>query len=229
MAAAETIHAPAAGATFQEDSSVYFDWAWDNDQYATSAIYFAQTPDPKDPNWYGPAHPGRIAVSDGGYSFTDSHATVQPNKVGLTPGGWYWRLCSKSIDGEDDKCQLRMDPQPIAITAAPAPPPAPVPAPPVPAPPVPSPAPQAAAITRAEAEKAVRVAIRRRLNSATPRGLALSCRSQSRSTWVCAAKWANRTYRWKGTSRIVRTDGGVTASVKLTRVTKRSGRVRQYR
>jgi hypothetical protein len=115
-----SISQPASGASVAQGSTLFFDWAWESDEYATSSIVFTHAADPSDPVWTWQAGtpatvPGqRVVVSDHGYPFLDSHATVtfSPSiylSTGQVYGGfdataWYWRLCNKSIYGEDDKC-----------------------------------------------------------------------------------------------------------------------------
>jgi hypothetical protein len=127
---AATIHVPASGASVQQDASLYFDWAWDSDEYATSAIVFTQSADPADPIWtWGPgqanADPRRIVVSDLYGPYLESHATVIFTASRFVPGTWYWRLCNKSIYGEDDKCSLDAELRSLTVTAKPPPPPPP--------------------------------------------------------------------------------------------------------
>jgi hypothetical protein len=125
-AAAAVIHAPANGAAVQQDAALFFDWAWDADEYATTGIVFTHSSDPNDPVWTWQAgepatDPGRrVVVTDGGYSFLSSHATVTFRAAQFAAGTWYWRLCNKSIDIEDDKCSL--DAEIRALTVTPKPP-----------------------------------------------------------------------------------------------------------
>jgi hypothetical protein len=52
------IHQPAAGASVQQGATLYFDWVWDSDEYATSAIVFTRSSSPDDPLWqFGPGVP----------------------------------------------------------------------------------------------------------------------------------------------------------------------------
>jgi hypothetical protein len=44
-ARAATIHTPGDGLVTQQGQPVLFDWAWDSDEYATSWIGLARSPD----------------------------------------------------------------------------------------------------------------------------------------------------------------------------------------
>lgn len=123
IASAATLATPADGAVVTQGQSVLYDWAWDSDEYATSAIVLTQSADPNDPIWlFGPtvpANPGRVMYTDGGYPFIDSHASRPA--LGLVVGTWYWRLCNKSIYGEDDKCSYdaNVPPRALVVTDGP--------------------------------------------------------------------------------------------------------------
>jgi hypothetical protein len=53
-AGAATIHTPADGLITQQGQPVYFDWAWDFDEYATASIVLTRSSDPASPLWqYG--------------------------------------------------------------------------------------------------------------------------------------------------------------------------------
>jgi hypothetical protein len=122
-ASAAVIHAPANGATVQQDASLFFDWAWDDDEYATGNIVFTQVADPNDPIWLGGAKPGKVAISDcsGGVCgpFLASNATVTFDDARFAAGTWYWRLCNKTIYGEDDKCYVDAEVRSLTITPKP--------------------------------------------------------------------------------------------------------------
>jgi hypothetical protein len=51
--------------------------------------------------------------------------TRNPDVRHHRPGDWWWRLCNKSINGEDDKCSYdsAVAPRKLTLTAKPAPPP----------------------------------------------------------------------------------------------------------
>ena len=120
-ASAAVIHAPANGATAEMRTPLLFDWAWDDDEYATQGIVFTQVANPSDPIWtWGPGeantNPGRIVVSDRYGPFLDSHATISFDNAKFVPGTWYWRLCNKSIYGEDDKCGLDAEVRSLVLT-----------------------------------------------------------------------------------------------------------------
>lgn len=205
-AQAETIHTPTDGITVQEDQSVAFDWAWDSDQYA-SRLLFTQNPDPQADVWFNGTAPAKIRVSDGGYSFTSSHATVIPQRVGLTPGQWYWRLCSYTVNGEDDVCYVRDTPHPIAITAVPAPPPPPVTVPtPTPAPKPPAAAPTPAPVkpfARTTAVRAAKLGINKEFGyKRAPAKRRLSCGVAVKKINRCTASWETGRYRYRGTVRV---------------------------
>jgi hypothetical protein len=127
-AQAAVIHQPAPGASVQQERPLFFDWAWDEDEYATTGIVFTHSADPTDPVWTWQAgqpatDPGRrVVVTDAGYSFLDSHATVTFRGSSFAAGQWYWRLCNESIYGEDDKCGLDAEIRPLTVTSAPPPP-----------------------------------------------------------------------------------------------------------
>jgi hypothetical protein len=57
-----------------------------------------------------PASADRQVFSDCSYGvcspWLDSHATLTFDTT--APGDWWWRLCNKSINGEDDKCVERL-------------------------------------------------------------------------------------------------------------------------
>ena len=112
---AATIHTPDDGATVQQGANVYFDWAWDDDEYATAWIGFARSID-------GPWTPRpELTVQDCSYGvcgpWLESHATILAPAAGV----WYWRLCNKSIYGEDDKCSYDAGVAPRLLTVLPAP------------------------------------------------------------------------------------------------------------
>jgi hypothetical protein len=130
-AGAATIHTPADGLITQQGQPVYFDWAWDFDESATASIVLTRSSEPTSPLWqYGPTVPAsadRQAFSDCSYGvcspWLDSHATLTFDTT--APGDWWWRLCNKSINGEDDKCSYdsAVAPRKLTLTAKPAPPP----------------------------------------------------------------------------------------------------------
>ncbi len=205
-AAAETIHTPVDGTVAQEDQTVLFDWAWDSDQYA-SYLIFTQDPDPASDLWLGQKKPGKVTVTDDGYSFLSSNARVVPKQWSITPGQWYWRLCSNTVSGEDDKCYYRGAPHPITITAAPAPPPPPAPVvvtpPPVvaPAPAAPKPAPTTAFFSKADAAANARLAISEYFSyKKAPKKRKVSCsRTSSPLLHSCKVSWETARYRYSGT------------------------------
>ncbi len=252
-AVAETIHTPAEGAATQEDQAITFDWAWDTDQYA-SYLYFADTADPNDPIWFGANTTGRprVRVSDHGSPFLHSNATFVPKSWSLTPGTWYWRVCSFTINGEDDKCYFRSPPRAITITAAPAPPPTPTPTPtPAPTPtPSPTPAPASAddeqrpSFTRDEAVQFARLAIKQQFSyGRTPRGARITCARAARATQIngCRASWSTTRCRYAGAIRVsplpfspadvveLKTDPSILEdndywfTIKLQRINRRTG------
>lgn len=215
-ASAETVHAPDSGFSVQEDQSVTFDWAWDNDQYASN-LYFADTADGTDPIWFGANNTGRprVRVTDlYGSPFLSSNATFIPKRWSLTPGTWYWRLCSFTATGEDDKCYFRMPPRLITITAAPAPPPPPPIATPTPSPTIPAatPAPlpdeqpeQRDSFSRSEAAYAARRAIETHFGYArVPRGTKAKCAHAATISQVnrCRVSWTTAKYRFTGDVRV---------------------------
>ena len=130
---AATIHTPADGAVAQEGQPVYFDWRWSDGEWATARIGFARSPD-------GPWAPQpELSFRDCSYgscgTILDSHLSVSA----LPPGDWWWTLCHKTLDGEDDKCYRDANPpRKLTIVAKPPPvvaaPPVAVPAPPATAP-----------------------------------------------------------------------------------------------
>lgn len=217
-ASAETIHVPESGFSVQEDQSATFDWAWDSDQYA-SHLYFADTADGTDPIWFGANNTGRprVRVTDlYGSPFLSSNATFIPKRWSLTPGTWYWRLCSFTASGEDDKCYFRMPPRLITITAAPAPPPPPPIATPTPTPstvvPVAAPAPasdeqpeQRESFTRSEAADVARSAIETQFGYArVPKGTKAKCAKAATVSQVnrCRVSWTTAKYRFAGDVRV---------------------------
>ncbi len=111
--AASTIHEPASGIAAKRTDTIYFDWRWSDSQYA-SRVFFSQSADPADPSWYG--HPKYATAT-----LYDSNATIDFAKLGggIPAGVWYWRLCSKSIYGEDDKCYLEPEIRQIAFADVP--------------------------------------------------------------------------------------------------------------
>lgn len=117
-AQASTVHAPEPGAFVQQGQALYFDWAWTGDEWWTSSIVFAQVPDAASEIWLGGTKPGKVRIG-GQYGFGDSHATVTFDPAMFAPGQWYWRLCNKTLDGEDDKCYYDGS-APIPLTIAPA-------------------------------------------------------------------------------------------------------------
>lgn len=123
---AETIHTPLPGAVAFSSQSVRFDWRWDADQYWTPKLVFTRSANPNDPIWFGGDQPGKVRVNlDWGGT---SNTNITPRLAGIEPGQWYWRPCSYIVDGEDDKCYLRVAPQSFAVVAdalPPAPPPLP--------------------------------------------------------------------------------------------------------
>jgi hypothetical protein len=204
-AQAETIHTPPpSGAVFHEGDTVPFDWKWDRDQYATTAIYFTTSADPNDPVWYGPDKPGRIRVTDNyGTGFDGSNAYVDLAKWKITPGQWYWRLCSKSIDGEDDKCQLRDRPHALLVLPRPVLTPAPEPVFPDPVTPDPPAPPARDTLTRTEAAVATRRAIRSRFDYGTmPSPFTMVCNPISSTAQSCRVTWRTKKHRFKGRVRV---------------------------
>lgn len=129
-ASASTIHEPANGITVAWNSPVHFDWAWTCDltrcEWA-SGLRFARTPDPADPIWLGGANPGKLQTG----TFYSSNATLYIGglhgpSLTFAPGDWWWRLCSLTLEGEDDRCYYDSNP-PRRITVLPPPPPPPPP------------------------------------------------------------------------------------------------------
>ena len=118
-ASAAIIHEPANGAAVQQSAALYFDWAWDSHEYWTDRIIFTQVADPNDPLWLGGEKPGKIRIG-GQYGFAESHATITFSPQSFAPGTWYWRLCNKTVDGEDDKCYVDAEVRSIVVTPGPA-------------------------------------------------------------------------------------------------------------
>lgn len=112
-AAASTISEPASGLAVEEIASVRFDWRWDDGQYRSQVI-FTQTADPNDPVWVGGDKPGKWRTQ----SVYDSNITIDFATFGggLPAGRYYWRLCSYTIDGEDDKCYLEGEIRELTLT-----------------------------------------------------------------------------------------------------------------
>jgi hypothetical protein len=104
------IHSPANGATYQLADTIYFDWTWAPDEYATAWIGFARSPDgPWSPK------PEKIFTDSYGTPYLSSHAYLSAYSIGA--GTWWWRVCNKSINIEDDRCQFGVDP-PQELTIA---------------------------------------------------------------------------------------------------------------
>jgi hypothetical protein len=65
-------------------------------------------------------------VSDCSYGvcspFLSSNATLRFTDSRFVSGTWFWRLCNKSIYGEDDKCVLDAEVRSLVLTPAPPPP-----------------------------------------------------------------------------------------------------------
>jgi hypothetical protein len=139
LASASTIHEPADGITVAWNSPVHFDWAWTCDSVRcewASSIVFAQTPDPTDPIWLGGSKPGKLETPTAYNSNYNVYiGNLHGPQLTFAPGDWWWRLCSKTLEGEDDKCYYDSNP-PRRITVLP-PPPGPLPPPTQPAPPEP--------------------------------------------------------------------------------------------
>jgi hypothetical protein len=118
-ASAAVIHEPADGVAVQQSGSLFFDWAWDSDEYWTDRIIFTQVADPNDPIWLGGDKPGKVRYG-GQYGFAESQATVTFSPQSFGPGTWYWRLCNKTIYGEDDKCYVDAEVRSLVVTPGPA-------------------------------------------------------------------------------------------------------------
>jgi hypothetical protein len=118
-APAAVIHEPANGVAVQQSASLFFDWAWDTDEYWTDRIIFTQVADPNDPIWLGGEKPGKVRIG-GQYGFGESNATVTFSPHSFAPGTWYWRLCNKTIYGEDDKCYVDAEVRSLVVTPGPA-------------------------------------------------------------------------------------------------------------
>jgi hypothetical protein len=131
-AEASVIHEPANGLIVPQTATVRFDWAWATDQYA-SAIYFSQNPDPSLEVWRQAQqtvmrYDSNITIDFGHWTTLDNGEWKNGWAYPLPDGVWYWRLCSKTIYGEDDKCYLESEIRQITLTdAAPPPPPPPPP------------------------------------------------------------------------------------------------------
>lgn len=96
---ASTISQPASGTLVPENRTLFFDWAWSEDQYA-SRLLLSRAPNPSDPSWQK-----MDAIASGQERLYSSNFTLRNlSEVGL--GTWYWRLCSYRFGGEDDKCYL---------------------------------------------------------------------------------------------------------------------------
>lgn len=223
-AAAETISAPTPGAVVQEDAAVTFDWRWDSDQYWTDKVIFTTTPDANDPIWLGGDQPGKVRVAPAG-GYGESHAVIQPKRWGLTPGTWYWRPCSKAVDGEDDKCYQRSAPQAIVITAAP-------PTAPVVDVPEPSAAPRALGRSTATA-RAKRVLKAKFAFSPSRKRQRVSCAAVDASSQRCSLSWLTPRYRYRGTVvvfNVVEEDvAGWRYALDVRRVERGTGKVRTIR
>jgi len=118
-AVAATVAQPADGIQAAQGSTVFFDWAWDSDEYATASIVFTRKSDPAAAEWtYGngttavDANERRI-FTDRGFAYTSSNANLFFDA--MPQGLWYWRLCNKSINGEDDKCSYDSGVAPRAL------------------------------------------------------------------------------------------------------------------
>jgi len=126
-ASASTIYTPPSGATFSQADTVLFDWAWADDQYA-SKIIFSRSSDPNDPSWFGSSTQTRM-YDYSNASIDLSRWTTLNNgerqiRSGFYPfpdGAWYWRLCTKTFYGEDDKCYLEPEIRSMTVTEVPAP------------------------------------------------------------------------------------------------------------
>jgi hypothetical protein len=128
-ASASGIHEPANGLTVPQTAIVRFDWFWADDQYA-SAIYFSLNPDPSLEVWRqaektGMQYDSNLTIDFGHWTTLNNGEWFNGWAYPFPDGVWYWRLCSKSIFGEDDKCYLESEIRTISFTdATPPPPPA---------------------------------------------------------------------------------------------------------
>jgi hypothetical protein len=225
-AQAALIHQPATGISVQQDGVVHFDWAWDSDEYATSSIVFTQSPDAVAPIWMwtsgqANAEPGRIVVSDCAYGycspFLSSNANVTFAAARFTPGVWYWRLCNKSIYGEDDKCGLDAEIRAVTITPLPAPPAA-TPAPTATPSPAPAPAQEAEeedprdklkTLSMASARSFARKYVKRYSSYSLRRMDQTDCYRTDRLTARCTVMWHHGRDYWSSRFVVTRTKSGL--------------------
>ena len=203
-AASAEIHSPADGATFQATDTVYFDWAWGSDEYATSWIGVARSPDGP---WSPLPEKWLMDCSDGVCSpWFSSHAYIPASRIGV--GTWWWRLCNKSIYGEDDKCALSTEgPRMLTITA---PPPTPIPTPAPVTTPAPAPAPKPVihpkplpTLSQGSAVSYLKTALHERFRRAFPaRRFQARCTRTSSTSFACRPQWAKGKTRWTGTAHV---------------------------
>lgn len=200
--AASTWHAPASPVHASQESTLHFDWRWDEISYAGRLI-FAPTDNPSDPIWYGTDRPGRFET----VTSIDSNATLNfakwyahhPTYVRVSApfpaGAWYYRLCTKTIYSEDDKCVLEPEIRQLLVVAS---------APPAPSPSPPVSDPAEATITAAEAKRYVRAALRGRYAKTYTRSRhrVSACRRVTRARFRCRTGWTYRGFRYRGTVSI---------------------------
>jgi hypothetical protein len=128
-ATATTVHTPADAITVAWGESVLFDWRDDCGAYRCewrSHLVFTQNPDPNADVWFGGLKPGKISMVYPDYSNqTITFGGPSSSSQSFTPGDWYWRLCSQTVEGEDDKCYYDGSaPRKVTILPPPPPPPA---------------------------------------------------------------------------------------------------------
>jgi len=149
---------PPSGAAAALDQQVRFSWTGDGGAYE---VLFSQ--DRNDPAWTLTDHRSGRTL--------DTTLVTTPRELGLTPGTWYWRICSSTFQGPF-QCELDDEVRELRVLAPPF-------------------------LTPREARRVVRRAIRRRFHRRPRR---IVCRRVDAQTIACRAYWRSRRGRLRARS-----------------------------